>query len=42
MSWWVRFRFILSFKASIYPNTLNIFGAHYVGDNLKYNLKYLR
>ena len=29
------FRFILSFKASILPNTLNMFGAHCVGESLK-------
>ena len=34
-SWWVKFRFIILFRASILPNTLNIFGTHWVGDSLK-------
>ena len=40
-SWWVRFKFILSFKTSILLNTLNMFGAHYVGESLKNLRKFL-
>ena len=40
-SWWVRFRFILSFKTSILLNTLNMFGAHRVGESLKNLRKFL-
>ena len=37
----VRFRFILSFKASILSNTLNMFGAHRVRESLKNLRKFL-